>query len=106
MHVRDPPQNGIDVFGERDFARVGDGEPGIEARHHVVDGVVERDDVLNRRREIRRRDNHPGRIGGNGRGAAGQSNRGAHRAIRDIIAPAVVIGEIFQLAFGSDCDLP
>ena len=68
MQVGNAPQDRIDVPRERDGRRVADGETGIEPRHHVVDRVVQRDDVLDRRREVRRCDNHPRRIGNSGRG--------------------------------------
>ena len=96
MHEGDPPQNGRDVACERDRRLVGHLSRGTKARRHIGDDVPQRDHILNFWRVIGGRDNDPRRVGFDVRARALETQRRAHRPVRNVIVPVVVVRVIVQ----------
>jgi hypothetical protein len=67
------------------------GQPPLDRQ--CVERVVQGDEVRNPRGEIRRGDHHPGQSYCRA-GPVRQLDGGRHRAIRDVVEPAVVLGEV------------
>ena len=94
---RDPAQQGIDVLRKRDPGCVSNCQRRIGYRRRlVIDHVVKRHGVLDRRREIRRCDQYPRGVGLDSLSAAVESHLRTHRPIRCVVAPSVVIREIVE----------
>ena len=94
---RDAAQQRIDVLRKRDAGCLGNGQRRIgHLRRLVIDHVVQRHGVLERRREIRRCDQYPRGVSLDSLSAVVERHLRTHRPIRCVVAPAVVIHETVE----------